>query len=236
MSSPYVGEIRMFAGNFAPVGWMLCQGQLLPISEYDTLFNLIGTTYGGDGQSTFALPNLQSRVPIHQGTNAGTTFQIGESGGSESVTLTVNQIPNHNHQLLATNTGPQLSPLNGVPAVASLFGVILYLTRAATRQTLRQLAGLAAQSEVTITYTPPPDGTADHVAMETRQKASPTVDASGESFIGDYHESEIERLCREAGFRDVIHHPLSTLNARYFDGRPDGLRLHPIEQLLTAVV
>ena len=119
MGQPYVGEIRMFAGNFAPAGWMLCQGQLLPISENETLFQLIGTTYGGDGESTFALPNLQSRVPIHQGTNAGTTFILAEIGGSETVTLNVQQIPNHNHQLLATNIGPQLSPLNGVPAVAA---------------------------------------------------------------------------------------------------------------------
>ena len=93
MSSPFVGEIRMFAGNFNPNGWMLCQGQLLPISEYETLFNLIGTTYGGDGQSTFALPDLQSRVPIH----VGPGFALGQSGGTESVTLTTSQIPAHNH-------------------------------------------------------------------------------------------------------------------------------------------
>ena len=98
MSSPYVGEIRMFAGNFAPVGWMFCRGQLLPISEFDTLFNLIGTTYGGDGQNTFALPNLQGRAPMHMGTGAGLTSRvIGEIGGVENVTLTVSQIPQHNH-------------------------------------------------------------------------------------------------------------------------------------------
>ncbi len=121
------------------------------------------------------------------------------------------------------------------PAVVSLFGVIIYLTLDATKATLSKLAGLAAQSEVTISYTPPPDGT-DFVARETREKTSPVVDASGESFIGDYRESELERLVRNAGFSDVIHHPLTVLNARYFDGRPDGLQLHPIEQLLTAVV
>src|ERR1700704_3416373 len=86
----------MFGGNFAPAGWALCDGQLVPIIENDALFQLIGTTYGGDGQSTFALPNLQSRVPMHMGTN-GQTFQIGEMNGNESVTLTVNQMPNHNH-------------------------------------------------------------------------------------------------------------------------------------------
>ncbi|HEX7317144.1 MAG TPA: tail fiber protein [Pyrinomonadaceae bacterium] len=104
MPEPYVGEIRMFAGNFPPVGWMFCDGQLLPISENETLFNLIGTTYGGDGESTFALPNLQSRVPMHQGSFAGQTFTLGEAAGVESVTLTIQQIPVHTHALLASDT------------------------------------------------------------------------------------------------------------------------------------
>jgi microcystin-dependent protein len=96
--SPYVGEIRIFGGNFAPAGWMLCQGQLLPISENETLFNLIGTTYGGDGQLNFALPDLQGRVPTHQGTSQqGVTYVIGQKAGVESVTLTVNQLPSHSH-------------------------------------------------------------------------------------------------------------------------------------------
>jgi microcystin-dependent protein len=94
----------MFGGSFAPNGWMFCDGQLLPISENDALFTLIGTTYGGDGQETFALPNLQSRVPMHAGTNAGQTFQLAEAAGVESVTLTVNQIPIHTHALLASTT------------------------------------------------------------------------------------------------------------------------------------
>ena len=85
MAQPYVGEIRMFAGNFAPAGWMFCEGQLLPISENETLFNLIGTTYGGDGQSTFALPDLRGRLPIHQGNG----FILAETGGAETITLTV---------------------------------------------------------------------------------------------------------------------------------------------------
>jgi microcystin-dependent protein len=101
MGTPYVGEIRMFAGNFAPAGWMFCQGQVLPISENETLFNLIGTTYGGDGQSTFALPDLQGRVPVHMGTGAGQTFTIGQSAGEETVTLTTSQIPNHTHTATA---------------------------------------------------------------------------------------------------------------------------------------
>ena len=95
---PLVGEIRMWAGSFAPAGWMFCSGQLLPISENETLFTVIGTTYGGDGQETFALPNLQSRFPMHQ----GNTFIIGETGGTEQETLTAQQIPAHSHAMLAT--------------------------------------------------------------------------------------------------------------------------------------
>jgi microcystin-dependent protein len=105
MSQPYIGEIRMFAGNFAPQGWLLCQGQLLAIAQYDVLFNLIGTTYGGDGQNTFALPDLRSRVPVHQG--AG--FIIGQSGGEESVTLTTQQIPQHTHPAVC-NANSSSSP------------------------------------------------------------------------------------------------------------------------------
>lgn len=105
MAQPYVGELRMFAGNFAPAGWMLCEGQLLPISENETLFQLIGTTYGGDGQSTFALPDLRGRLPIHQGTGTdGITYQISEAGGVEEVALTINQIPAHTHSVGANNT------------------------------------------------------------------------------------------------------------------------------------
>ena len=98
MAQPYVGEIRMFAGNFAPAGWMFCEGQLLPISENETLFQLIGTTYGGDGQSTFSLPDLRGRLPIHNGNG----FILAETGGAEEITLTTNQIPSHNHAVAAT--------------------------------------------------------------------------------------------------------------------------------------
>jgi len=113
MAQPYVGEIRMFAGNFAPAGWMFCEGQLLPISENETLFQLIGTTYGGDGQGTFALPDLRGRIPIHQGNG----FILAETGGAEEVTLTVQQIPAHSHPLLAsTNVATQSSPANNVVA------------------------------------------------------------------------------------------------------------------------
>jgi len=103
MAQPYVGEIRMFAGNFAPNGWMFCEGAPLPISENDVLFQLIGTTYGGDGEETFNLPNLASRVPIHMGTGPdGTTYQIGEMAGTEQETLSTQQIPNHSHPLVAS--------------------------------------------------------------------------------------------------------------------------------------
>src|SRR5918912_1415782 len=99
MAQPYVGEIRMFAGNFAPAGWMFCEGQLLPISENETLFQLIGTTYGGDGESTFGLPDLRGRIPIDQGNG----FILAETGGAEEITLTTQQIPAHSHVFLATS-------------------------------------------------------------------------------------------------------------------------------------
>lgn len=121
MGQPYVGEIRMFAGNFAPSGWMLCEGQTLPIAENEVLFQLIGTTYGGDGQETFNLPNLQSRIPIHAGTSpAGTTRTLAETGGVESVTLTVQQIPAHTHPAVATTvTGIESAPAGEVLASGS---------------------------------------------------------------------------------------------------------------------
>ena len=110
MPEPFIGEIRMFAGNFPPAGWAFCDGQLMPISENDALFILLGTTYGGDGQETFALPNLQSRVPIHQGTGSGLSpRQIGETGGVETVTLTTQQIPIHTHPATCS---PSSDPAN----------------------------------------------------------------------------------------------------------------------------
>ena len=111
MAQPYVGEIRMFAGNFAPAGWMFCEGQLLPISENETLFQLIGTTYGGDGEATFGLPDLRGRLPMHFGNG----FILAETGGAETITLTVNQIPAHSHAALgSTNTGTGTAPQNNV--------------------------------------------------------------------------------------------------------------------------
>ena len=103
MSQPYVGQIIMFGGNFAISGWAFCAGQLMPISENDTLFNLIGTTYGGDGQSTFGLPDLRGRIPIHQGNG----FTLAETGGAEEVTIAVNTMPSHTHALLASSSVAQ---------------------------------------------------------------------------------------------------------------------------------
>ena len=126
MAQPYVGEIRIFAGNFAPAGWMFCDGSLLPISENETLFNLIGTTYGGDGQSTFALPDLRGRLPIHFGNG----FILAETGGAESITLTVNQIPAHSHPALAATTGSVQSPSGALlaPAVGTPVNMTVYGT------------------------------------------------------------------------------------------------------------
>lgn len=120
MSAPYVGEIKMFTGNFAPVGWMFCEGQLLPISDYETLFQIIGTTFGGDGQMSFALPDLRGRIPIHQGNGA----YIGEAGGTETVTLTIPQIPVHNHQLMGSADSGNLS--NGGLVLASGQEALVY--------------------------------------------------------------------------------------------------------------
>ena len=128
MAQPYVGEIRMFAGNFAPLGWMFCEGQLLPISENDTLFQLIGTTYGGDGQDTFALPDLRGRIPLHLGSG----FILAETGGTEEVTLTANQIPAHNHTVMASGgSANSNTAINGYLANAAT-GKKIYSTGSPT--------------------------------------------------------------------------------------------------------
>lgn len=130
MGQPYVGEIRMFGGNFAPAGWAFCNGAILPISENETLFNLIGTTYGGDGQSTFALPDLQGRLPVHQGSG----FSLAETGGVESVILTVNQIPSHSHPMLASVSGAGVATVqNNVLAQPTGAGVQIYYPAVGTQ-------------------------------------------------------------------------------------------------------
>jgi microcystin-dependent protein len=123
MGTPYVGEIRLFAGNFAINGWAFCNGQLLAISEYETLFQLIGTTYGGDGQSTFGLPDLRGRVPVHQGTGSGLSpVVIGQRAGVETVTLSSNQIPSHTHSVLASSDAASTNvPSSGVVLAATSY-------------------------------------------------------------------------------------------------------------------
>ena len=133
MAEPYLGEIRMFAGNFAPVGWEFCDGELMPISENDALFQLIGTTYGGDGETTFARPDLRGRIPIHNGQGPGLSNRVlGENGGVEQVTLTVNQIPVHTHPMTAVNSQPgnQISPAGNLPAIS--FNVVPYINDVTT--------------------------------------------------------------------------------------------------------
>ncbi len=129
MSEPYIGEIRMFGGNFAPNGWMFCEGQLLSISEYEALFNLIGTTYGGDGVQTFALPDLRGRLPIQQGQGNGLSNRvIGEQFGVEDVTLTVAQMPAHSHAVAANNAAEDVSPQNNVPASTASDAYVKFLS------------------------------------------------------------------------------------------------------------
>jgi microcystin-dependent protein len=147
MSQPYIGEIRMFAGNFAPAGWMLCEGQLLSISDNDALFNLIGTTYGGDGQSTFGLPDLRGRIPIHQGSGS----MLAEQGGVESVTLTTQQLPSHTHTLQAsTSQASSTSPANQALAVTQAATITPYGTD-------RPTVTLAASSVSTVGGNQPHD-------------------------------------------------------------------------------
>ncbi|MEQ1862393.1 MAG: tail fiber protein [Chthoniobacteraceae bacterium] len=142
MAQPYVGEIRMFGGNFAPAGWMFCEGQILPISENETLFQLIGTTYGGDGQNTFALPDLRGRIPIHQGSG----FTLAETGGAEEVTLTTNQIPAHSHPFLGTTSvANDTNPGGNVVAQASSF--FPYINAPATTPMAAQAVGSVGGSQ-----------------------------------------------------------------------------------------
>lgn len=116
----YIGVVKMFAGGFAPKGWALCQGQLLPIAQYNALFSILGTTYGGDGRTTFALPNLGGRVPVGTGPSSGAGQYVnGQIGGAESVTLLQTEMPAHNHQVMAnSNAGTTNNPEAKVPAAA----------------------------------------------------------------------------------------------------------------------
>jgi microcystin-dependent protein len=132
MSEPFFGEIRMFAGNFAPSGWSLCDGQLLSISQNDALFSLLGTIYGGDGETTFGLPDLRGRIPIHAGSGPGLSpRQLGAKSGAENVTITTNQLPSHTHTVKGTNDASNSTePAGRVPASST--SIDLYVNTAPT--------------------------------------------------------------------------------------------------------
>ncbi|MCG8428086.1 MAG: tail fiber protein [Chromatiales bacterium] len=134
MSEPFVGEIRMFAGNFAPRGWAFCDGQLLAVSQNDALFSLLGTIYGGDGRTTFGLPDMRGRVPIHAGSGPGLSpRRLGAKAGAEKVTLTVNQLPSHTHNLQASTTlANDSEPAGNVLAQSA--GAELYNTKTPDRE------------------------------------------------------------------------------------------------------
>ncbi len=126
MSEPFVGEIRMFAGNFAPRGWAFCDGQLLAVSQNDALFSLLGTIYGGDGRTTFGLPDLRGRIPLHQGTGPGLSARrLGSKGGAENVTLTTNQLASHTHDWNA-NTADATTAAPQGKVIAAGVGANLY--------------------------------------------------------------------------------------------------------------
>jgi microcystin-dependent protein len=128
MSDPYIGEIRMVGFNFAPVGWLACDGSLLPIAQYEVLFTLIGTTYGGDGETTFALPDLRGRIPLHQGTGPGLSPRaLGEMGGSEIVSLVPAQLPAHGHALQATTAAADSTSPGPARLPAAVSGDTFYV-------------------------------------------------------------------------------------------------------------
>lgn len=128
MSNPFVAEIRIFAGNFAPAGWAQCTGQILPIAQNTALFSLLGTTYGGDGRSTFALPNLQGRAPMQAGQGQGLSLRdLGEDGGEDSVTLQQSEMASHSHAMSgSSNPSNQTTPAGNVPAAGSARGIVVY--------------------------------------------------------------------------------------------------------------
>jgi microcystin-dependent protein len=144
MSEPFIGEIRMFGGNFAPVGWAFCDGQLIAIAENDALFTLIGTTYGGDGQDTFGLPDLRGRVPLHQGSLGGNSYVIGEQAGAETVTITSSSMAAHNH--LVATTGAVAN--SNVPSSATILA-----DEGPASATVKAYQPFAASNQVTLRNT-----------------------------------------------------------------------------------
>lgn len=145
--TPFLGEIKLFAGNFAPLGWAMCAGQLMSIAENDALFSLLGTTYGGDGVTTFGLPDLRGRVPLHQGTGAGIAPKVmGQRAGSESVTLTANQLPSHEHYMMAsTAAADQASPAGHVIGQAPQ--IRLYIQDAQDSNMAQAAVGIAGGNQ-----------------------------------------------------------------------------------------
>ena len=148
MATPFVGQIMMFGGNFAPRNYALCQGQLLAIQQNTALFSLLGTFYGGDGVSTFQLPDLRGRVPIHQGTSSfGTSYVVGEVLGSENVTLTSQQIPSHTHAAKVSPSGSSDSPVGAYPGTDPAGNVAQFFTGAANAQMNLAAIALAGGSQ-----------------------------------------------------------------------------------------
>ena len=146
MSTPFLGEIRMFGGNFAPAGWAFCEGQILLTADYPALFDVIGSTYGGDGNTTFALPDLRGRLPIHVGTGGGSSYLQAQIGGVETVTLTVQQIPAHSHPFQATtNTADSNSPNNNLLAQSPV--ILEYFASAPTSLFSAQAVGSTGGSQ-----------------------------------------------------------------------------------------
>jgi microcystin-dependent protein len=159
MAEPYLGEIRMFAGNFAPRGWALCQGQLLAIAQNTALFAILGTTYGGNGVNTFALPDLRGRIPLNWGQGPGlSSYVIGEMTGTENVTLLQTNMPAHNHLINAsTNAADQTSPAQAIPALASdsQQGAVLAYTKTAANTTMAPNAVSVAGSSIPVSIIQP---------------------------------------------------------------------------------
>jgi microcystin-dependent protein len=151
VGQPYIGEIRIFAGNFAPAGWAFCEGQLLPIAENDALFVLLGTTYGGDGQVTFGVPDLRGRLPLHR----GTSFVVGEAGGMEEVTLTVQQMPLHTHPFQATsNQASSTLPANQLPGITQAATITPYGTDNPQTPLAPQSVGIVGGSQPHTNFQP----------------------------------------------------------------------------------
>src|SRR5437016_2858680 len=154
MSEPYLAEIRMISFNYAPKGWALCNGQLLPINQNQALFSLLGTTFGGNGQTTFALPNLQGRTPIH----VGNGHTLGEAGGEQSHTLTTNELPAHTHALTASSLTPNTVPAATQPAPAGNYwadgGQLAYAPTANTTMAAQSATGTIGGSQAHLNMSP----------------------------------------------------------------------------------